>query len=303
MFPTARRSLLAAMLCPALCLVTHPATAQTTQADITNRLLKHPLYLRDAWQEDRLEFNEHGKPLHPEAAHRGPVTLSGIDITGIKHSGNQLRLDGLRVALIAPDPAQPLQRATSIGSTTRIFPSLMPGDKKFNRATEHIQITIHADAQGGFNEALTAIFADGLAQLASSVPPFWHCYAASYFVDTPPPANATETVQHCAATQSDGVHFNGAEPATVTPPSVIQSSDPTFTRAAAELRLQGDSEVYVTVEPDGLPSGFQVIQPLGAGLDEETLRAAAHYTFRPATLHGQPVRAGFLIQNRYGTQP
>ena len=93
------------------------------------------------------------------------------------------------------------------------------------------------------------------------------------------------------------------EPDTYTPAAVLQSAESRYTRAAGQLSLQGESDVYVTVEANGLPSEFQVIQPIGAGLDEETLLAASHFTFRAATVDGKPVRSGFLVQIKYDLQP
>lgn len=297
------RYLFSVIALTALAVLSRPARAQAHPIDLGKRLIGHPLYLRDAWQEDTLEFDGRGQPVHPTEAHRGPVTLSGIDVSDVSVHGDQLRMHGTRVALIAPAPGSPLQRATSIGSTTLLAYSLRRGDKRFFRATERVQITVHANAKGSFDEALDAIFADGLAQLAPSVPAFWRCYAAAYFIAGPPSAHAADDVQHCASTQSPAVHFKTLEPDSFHPPEVAQSFASRFTRAAAELRLAGESEVYVTVERNGLPSEFQVIQPIGAGLDEETLLAAAHFTFRAASLDGKPVRSGFLVQIQYGAHP
>jgi len=297
------RQILSAIALTALAVLSRPARAQAQPIDLGKRLIGHPLYLRSAWQEDNLEFDGRGRPVHPTDAHRGPVTLSGIDVTSVTVRGDQLQIHGARVALVAPSAGQPLQRATAIGSTTQLAFSLRRGDKRLYRAAENVQMIVHANASGSFDEALHAIFAEGLAQLASSVPAFWHCYAASYFIEGPPSADAAKNVEHCASTQSTGVHFNTPEPESFTAPAVVQSFEPRFTHTARELRIEGESKVYVTVESNGLPSEFQVIQPLGAGLDEESLLAASHFTFRAASLDGKPVRSGFLVQIRYGTQP
>jgi hypothetical protein len=68
------------------------------------------------------------------------------------------------------------------------------------------------------------------------------------------------------------------------------------------MGLTGVSTIYLTIEANGAPSDFQVIEPLGAGLDEETLETASHFVFRPATQDGMPVPAGFLMNASYGTQ-
>jgi hypothetical protein len=167
------------------------------------------------------------------------------------------------------------------------------------KANEPIQFTVAADAQGSFSAALAAIFADGLVQLARSIPEYWRCYAAAYFVDGPPPTNAPQDVMQCAQTQTRGVHgVSGMEPASFTPVQVVESASPTVTHAAQELRISGVCSVYATISPHGTPSDFQVLSAVGGGLDEVALDALAHSTFRPATVDGSPVSAGFQYSLR-----
>jgi hypothetical protein len=281
-----------------LILTAQSAYAQNSEKELANRLIGHPLYLRDAWQENRIEFDSHGQPIGD--VHRGPVTLSGVDVTGIKLRGNNLEIRGRRVALIARRSGQPLERETAIASTTTIVPSLRPGDGHRFRPAEEVQFTVHSDRDGSFAEALTAIFADGVAQLAKSVPSAWRCYAASYFIDGPVSPSAANDVKHCAETHSSAAQ--NASDDSLDPPALIQQANTAYTNTAAQLRLSGISEVYVTVQPDGSPADLQVIQALGAGLDEQTLSAFSRSTFRPATRDGRPAPAGLFLQIRYTMQ-
>lgn len=277
----------------------HIVPAQNAATDLHAKLIGRPLYLRDAWQEDTLDFDAHGRPT--TEAHRGPVTLSGVDVTSLKLHGSTLEIRGRRVALIARDPGKPLARETAIGSTTTIVPALLPSNRHYH-APEEVRFTVHAGPQGSFTAALDTIFADGLAHLAKSVPPFWRCYAASYFVDGAISPTAADDVEHCAEAQTTAAHPpNDAAPG-LTPASILQRVDPHYTNAAAQLRLSGISRVYLTVQPDGTRANFQVIHPLGAGLDEETLQASARSTFRPATQNGQPVAAGLFFEIQYNAR-
>jgi hypothetical protein len=270
-------------------LLAQPLIAQKPPSEWAGRLTGHPLYLRGAWTEDKIDFDAAGKPTSP--AHPGSLTLSGIEITSVKLSGHSLVLHGERVALVSSAPGEPLRRVAAVSSTTQMPFTLRHKDFKAN---EPVQFTILADAQGSFSAALDAIFADGMAQLAVSVPAYWRCYASAYFVDGPPASTAAQDVLQCAQSQSKDVQsISGMEPAGFTPLEVVQSASPAGTSAAAELHITNVCRVYATITRHGTPSDFQVLSPVGGGLDEVALDALAHSTFRPATLDGKPVPAGF----------
>jgi hypothetical protein len=263
--------------------------AQKTSSQWADRLIGHLLYLRGAWTEDKIDFDAAGEAM--SEAHRGSLTLSGIDITEVKLSGHSLVLHGQRVALVSKAKGDPLKRVPAISSTTHMPFTLRQKDF---RANEPIQFTILADAQGSFDAALDAIFADGLGQLARSVPSFWRCYAAAYFVDRPVADSAAQDVLECAQTQSKDVSpLAGLEPDGFVPVAVIQSTPPRVTHAAVELHISGVSTVYASVTPQGHPYDFQVLSAVGGGLDEVALQALSQSTFRPATVNGTPVAAGF----------
>jgi TonB family protein len=275
--------------------------AQKPEEELSERLIGRPLYLREAWISDRIVFDEQGRPIGE--VHRGPLTLGGVDIQKVRINGSVLELRGERVALIAPSSGKPLMRSTSLNSTTQIWPSFRKGDGRFYKAAESVQFTVHADSHGSFDAALARIFADGIAEYGRTVPSYWRCYAATFFVDGEVVARANLEVEHCAGTQSRGVH-TWAEQAEggFTPVTVLQQTDSAYTNSAAAMGLTGTSTIYLTVEADGRPSEFQVIEPLGAGLDEETLESVSHFKFQPATLNGRPVRAAFVYELTYGTR-
>jgi Gram-negative bacterial TonB protein C-terminal len=275
------------------------AFAQAQEDLISKRLVGRPLYLREAWLDDKIDFDGQGRPIGD--AHRGPLTLAGVDITKVRLSGSKLELRGQRVALIAPEPGGPLRRETAIASTTRIWPTLRSGDGHYFKAQESVQFTVLPDAQGSFEAALTRIFADGLADLAVTVPSYWKCYAASFFVRGEVRPDAKEEVEHCAETQSPHVlPPNQIAEDGFSPVRVAQSADSSYTRGAAQIGLRGSSTIYVAVMTNGVPTDFQVIEALGGGLDEETMQAASQFVYRPATENGKAAPAGFMVEIRYG---
>ena len=148
----------------ALVMVAGVSAPAQSASDWQSRLVEHPLYLRGVWQENTLEFDALGKPM--KAAHPGPLTLSGIEVTSVSVKGNAMVIHGSRVALVATADGR-LERQTPESSTGIAF-SL----RKNNvfKAKEEMKLTLHADAQGSFEGAVKAIFADGLKEFSTSVP-------------------------------------------------------------------------------------------------------------------------------------
>ena len=270
-----------------------PLGAQS-QTAWSEHLIGRPLYLRGAWSEDKIEFDPAGKPV--TAAHRGSLTLSGIDVSSVKISDGSLVLHGQRVALVASAPGEPLMRVPTVSSTT-----MMPlTHHKEYKANEPVQFIIHADAQADFTAALHAIFVDGLAQLAITAPGYWRCYAAAYFVDAMVSPTASDDVLHCAEAQSKGVHPATGPSEEYAPVAVLHSFPVQIPPVAAQLHLKGVTTVYADIDTHNRPFDFQVIQAIGAGMDEVALDAMAHFTFRAAAQDGTPVAAGFKFSMQVG---
>src|SRR6185437_157646 len=72
--------------------------AQKTQADLNARLLNKPLFLRDTWYADKLEFDPHGQLLGDSK--RVAFTLAGIDVTDVKLSSSGLTIWGHRMGIV-----------------------------------------------------------------------------------------------------------------------------------------------------------------------------------------------------------
>jgi protein TonB len=100
----------------------------------------------------------------------------------------------------------------------------------------------------------------------------------------PPPPPVT------ALTSSDEVFV-----VTETPPVLMgglsglqqQISYPVIARRAG---IEGRVFLQFIVEKDGTPSNIAVIRGIGAGCDEEAVRALEHARFRPGKQRGRPVR-------------
>jgi TonB family protein len=271
--------------------------AQNAPDPLQGEFIGQPLYLRGWWMENNLEFDSSGQVIGK--AHQGPFTLSGIDVTSLTVRGTELVIRGHRVALVANADGR-LERR-KIYTTTKIVPSLRHHDFV---ADVEMQLLLHADSEGGFNSALKSIFVNGLMELGSAVPPYWTCYAQTYFAQDQVNAEAEKSVADCARRRSlsGGRGADGNMPSDFTPPLILSTVKPTFPPIAADAFVGGVSRVRFTVSRNGIPVGFQVLRAVGAGMDEETLQAVSQYRFKPATIDGKPVAADLDVGVEYEVQ-
>jgi TonB family protein len=77
----------------------------------------------------------------------------------------------------------------------------------------------------------------------------------------------------------------------VTDPVDLVRVDPVYTPDAAERRIEGEVWVELVVQPDGRPANVRVIKSLDSkfGLDQQAVKAAERWRFRPGTKDGKPV--------------
>ncbi len=276
---------------------TATAFAQSEPVDWKPRLLGRPLYLRGFWQADQLYFD--GSGALTSKSGRGPVTLSGIEVNSVTMSGDFLIIQGHRIALARRADGGPGLERRPISSTTHLEWSLMPGDRKNFHAPEEIKIVVEPDKSGEFEAALERIFADGLTALSSSVPVYWKCFADGYFIPAVPDKDVREEVLKCVKPpEASPAQAGGEGPHEMKAPVLI-SSTPAHFSTASDLRVHGVSLIHVRVTNTGMPVGLQVVQALGAGLDEAALQAVSTYRFQPATRDGVPVAVDLNVEVRF----
>ncbi len=248
----------------------------------------------------KLEFDQQGNI--QSAPEPGPLTLSGVDVQSVSMQGKDLVIHGRRAALIANAEGR-LERQ-SVYSTTILFGSLRRSPNNKFIAYQELKLLVHPDAVGGFDTALKTIFANGLAELASSAPSYWKCYAQGYFLSD---LSADESDKKAAACieESSLSHADPRRgvPEGVTPPKIVTTVPPTFPAVARELRVQGLSQVHFTVSEHGIPVGFQIMRAVGAGLDEATLRSVSAYTFDPAHRNENAIPADLDVRVNYTLSP
>ena len=81
------------------------------------------------------------------------------------------------------------------------------------------------------------------------------------------------------------------------PPTLLRGVEPRYTTEAMRAKVQGAVTLEALIAPDGTVSDIRVVKSLDRthGLDEEALRTARQWRFRPAMFQGQPVAYLVLI--------
>ncbi len=84
----------------------------------------------------------------------------------------------------------------------------------------------------------------------------------------------------------------------VTSPRVIREVKPAYTAEAMRAKVQGVVWLRCVVGPDGTVGRVEVVRSLDTvfGLDQEAVKAARQWRFRPGTLKGEPVPVTITIE-------
>lgn len=72
------------------------------------------------------------------------------------------------------------------------------------------------------------------------------------------------------------------------PPRVVSRVQPAYTEDAADSGFQGIVFVPLTVGVDGKPANIKIVNPIGMGMDQQTVLAALKWRFKPGTKNGKP---------------
>lgn len=82
------------------------------------------------------------------------------------------------------------------------------------------------------------------------------------------------------------------------PPTLLKSVDPKYTTEAMRARIQGIVTLEVEVGADGLVKNVKILKSLdrATGLDDQAIKTAREWRFRPATYQGKPVPYLVIIE-------
>ncbi|MDQ6705365.1 MAG: M56 family metallopeptidase [Acidobacteriota bacterium] len=82
----------------------------------------------------------------------------------------------------------------------------------------------------------------------------------------------------------------------VTPPKVLQKTDPAYTDAASKAKIQGTVRLDLEISPEGFAQNIHVVQGLDPGLDENAVFAVRQWRFQPGLKDGEPVTVAAIIE-------
>lgn len=84
----------------------------------------------------------------------------------------------------------------------------------------------------------------------------------------------------------------------VVPPQVASSSKPEYTARARQAGIQGTVLLAVVVSADGTVGDVEVTRSLDQeyGLDEQAVKSAKQWRFRPGTKDGKPVAVRVALE-------
>jgi TonB family protein len=263
------------------------ADTQNNGQAIAERLIGKQLFLRGFWGKGDLKFNAEGRI--QSAADTVSFTESGIDVRSVRVNGNSLIVEGQRMALefLPNDEIRRVQAKTELD----------PGA---------ISVEIEGDGSGNFDKALDAVFATDLAALAPSLPAYWQAYAMTHFLpltsggarlEKESYAKESATAVSFEPTEKSALHVGGS----VKPPTLVRTSNPTFTDLANAQKFTGNVKLYLWFDSDGKVSHVSVAKPAGLGLDEAAIAAVEQYQFEPATQNGSAVTVDLYLDVSFKT--
>jgi TonB family protein len=82
----------------------------------------------------------------------------------------------------------------------------------------------------------------------------------------------------------------------VTIPVLIHKVNPKYTSEARDARIEGVTVLSAEVWPDGATHNIRVVRRLDPGLDQEAIKAATKWRFRPGTKDGVPVKVAVTLE-------
>lgn len=243
--------------------------AQSTQPALEVRLLNHPLFLRGAWQDNKLKFDATGNLLNHCSTRaddhcHASFTLGGVDLTNVDLQSDKLILNG-----------------------TRAWVKFQPQLQRISRR-DIVNIEIAAPPSGDYGPALDAIFASGFADLTPSLPDFWQAYAQKTFLKQEPSTTRQGTLPPAAPVPPGNSR--------ILAPVVIKTVEPVPSDAAQRLNYNAIVIVNFIVGSDGKPYFPRIVTPAGLGLDEAAANAVSQYRFKPASKNGVALNVELNVQ-------
>jgi TonB family protein len=286
-----------------------PGVASDLDQQLRDQYQGKTLLLRGFYSGNSLLYDSAGSP--SEGGLSGDWTVDGVvRIDEIHASGDRLKIRATRVHL------------GWVGGELQTLHDYVAKDKLDKDEKKDRELRIEAAlSDGGTTEsavaALSRIFLTSQDSFADLVPDYWQpCVRSGLTAETGIKKQSCYFSQEFLAIPGVALHLNSPEDTTsaptnpqnstvrgifrvgggVSPPKVIQQSDPGFSEAARRSKFQGTVTVAVVVDESGTPTNIRILTPLGDGLDAQAVHAVETWRFRPSEKDGRPVRVQIAVQ-------
>lgn len=250
--------------------------------DVASSEIGRALFLRCMCSEDGLSFDGQGRLAAGVRIRNVDWTFAAMNVQKVERkSPGAIELDGVRVFIRFAADRHEFERHPQKDETMKITIA-DTGDPK------------------AMERALREIFAIGIDRgLQKSMPVFWQHYfepQLAWPADSPD-ALTGQTVM------TPGTPDRVASGQAPADPAIAHKATPEYTTQAEHDRIQGIVVVRFVVDTEGLPRRIAVQLPLGYGLDEKAVAAAAKLRFTPAMLNGSAVPVNTVLRVEFVLPP
>lgn len=263
-----------------------PAAGPDTALHLAEDLIGKALFLRGFYAANDLSYDAQGRPASAKGQEKAEDwTLSAVDITKAqRHGPNQIQLEGVRAAIRYNADAHQFERHPHHDETIRIGIATAAG--------------LEGPAEGrAFEVALAAIFSIGIdPALQRSTPEFWRHY---FDRSLGWPKDTLTDVRIVTPGETGPDAPTPEQMKSFVSPVTEHRENAKFTALAIRDRVNGEIDLRLVVDTDGIPHRISIERPIGYGLDARAVETVAKWRFHPATLEGVPVAATILIREQF----
>jgi TonB family protein len=295
-------------LSTALMVLTIAARATDTERSLRDQYEGRIFMLRDCRPGQTLYYDS-AAGVNPTDG--GDWTTDGlVRVDEIHLAGNTLKIKGTR------------QIVVSAGRKGLQFAAEKMVRKTKNRGAVEIEVHFIEDGLTKANAIWSKVFLTSQENFVDLVPGYWKvciadglagkngsCRFSSEIGAVPGMAKQKQALVQTgeddayrdSSTAPDGIAANNLNAVTrvgsaVKPPQVIHSPEPPYSEPARKMGYHGAVTLRLVVNRDGVPEEVHIVNPLGAGLDVNAVRAVEKWRFQPAEKEGQPVAVRIAVE-------
>jgi TonB family protein len=265
-------------------------SSKEIEAELQRQFAGHIAVLRNFYSGPKLHFDSSGHPQGSPKTAFGPID-SNLHIVKVRFDGRQLALEG--------DTGVPVWDAVSDRVTWHTIPwkrSIIIDAPDVHDLPSAINLLYSAIYRA--NEPMTPSCTDEeRARFANAVK---NGIGATYTVSAKKQEESARVP--VPVDQVPRMCFPTGESAYTAAPGVVHpkpkhTPDPSYTNTGVMARLTGLVDLMFIVDESGrVNSVIMVGKPLGAGLDEQTLKTMQSWRFEPATLAAKPIRSPLFVE-------